>query len=268
MQNTPYGNEDMGLGGAGRELPLVDGTPVYDANGDKVGDVSQHRAGQGYFVMTKGFLFPKDLYVPLSMIQRATTDGIFLNLSKDQIKNENWDQPPRQGSVPTTQAAPREKISDRDIRAQQGPIDVPLVEEELVAHKERVARPEEQVRLHKDVVEEQQSVEVPVTHEEVHIERVPVSGEAADQVPSTAFQDRDIEVPVTKETVDVEKRARVGEEVRVEKTPVTEEKRFTGTVRKERLSVDQPGSQEQTFDEDELARRENEPPLPPMTPTP
>jgi uncharacterized protein (TIGR02271 family) len=268
VQNTPYGNEDVGRSGAGRDLPLVDGTPVYDASGDKVGDVSQHQAGQGYFVMTKGFFFPKDLYVPMSAIQRATTDGVFLNLSKDQINDQHWDQRPREDRTAARRTTAREGITDRGIRAQQGPIDVPLVEEELEVHKERVARPEGEVRLHKDVVEEQQSVEVPVTHEEVHVERAPVSGEAAGQVPSNAFQERDIEVPVMEETVDVEKRARVGEEVRIEKTPVTEQKRFTETVRKEKLSVDQAGGRDLTRDEEDLARRENEPPAPPMSPTP
>lgn len=97
MQNRDLGTPDRldntGLN-AGGNLPLVDGTPVYDANGDKVGDVSQYQGGDGYFVMTKGFFFPKDLYVPLNAIQRATTDGVYLNLTKDQINNENWENPP------------------------------------------------------------------------------------------------------------------------------------------------------------------------------
>ncbi len=112
---------------------------------------------------------------------------------------------------------------------------VPLMEEELVTDKQRVE--EGRVHLHKDVVTEQQTINVPVTREEVHVERVPVSGNY-DANTAGAFQDKDIDVPVMGEEVVTEKRAHVVEEVRLRKDQVTENEQVSDTVRKERVVVE------------------------------
>jgi len=117
---------------------------------------------------------------------------------------------------------------DKDVR-------VPVVEEELVAGKRAVEAG--RVHLRKDVVEEQQSVSVPVTREEVHVERVPVSGDSS-VTATDAFQERDIDVPVMGEEVVVDKRAHVVEEVRLHKDVVQDSKEVSDTVRKERVYVD------------------------------
>jgi stress response protein YsnF len=54
-----------------------------------------------------------------------------------------------------------------------------LREEQLRVRKQPVETGE--ARLRKDVVSEQQSMDVPVTHEEVYIERRPGSGQPSDQ---------------------------------------------------------------------------------------
>src|SRR5205823_1421470 len=60
---------------------------------------------------------------------------------------------------------------------------IQLLGEILRVHKERVSRGE--VRLRKEVVTEQQNIEVPTTREELIVERIPGSGrEAAGQVGS------------------------------------------------------------------------------------
>lgn len=254
MQNQDMNTQDRmdraDMGDVGN-AQLVNGTPVYDADGNKVGDVSSYQAGDGYFVMTKGFFFPKDLYVPMNAITRATTDGVFLNLTKDQIKNQNWDNPP--SSTDTTDTSglygrgTASDMTDQTARTDQSGrrVDVPVAEEQLVADKQRQQVGD--VKVHKDVTEQPESIDVPVSHEEVHVKEVPASGQAATDIPDNAFQDRTIDVPVYGEQVNVEKQARVTGEVEVDKTRVTQDKRFSDTVRREDVEVDGPGDQKRVY---------------------
>jgi len=73
------------------ERPVMEGTAVYDANGDKVGEVSDRGLQQHALIVEKGFFFPRELYVPLSAIRGRAADGIHLNLTKDAIGSHNWD---------------------------------------------------------------------------------------------------------------------------------------------------------------------------------
>ncbi|HEY7343394.1 MAG TPA: hypothetical protein VH591_21160 [Ktedonobacterales bacterium] len=76
------------------QIPITVGTDVFDANGDKVGTVRQYNPQASYMVLEKGTLFKKDLYVPVSAINRTTTDGIQLNLFKDDLKADRFTAPP------------------------------------------------------------------------------------------------------------------------------------------------------------------------------
>jgi len=112
-----------------------------------------------------------------------------------------------------------------------------LREEELRAEKERVKAGE--VRLHKEVVEEKKTIEVPVTREEVVIERHPVSGrETAD---SDIGEDEEIRIPVMEEKVRVEKTPVVREEVSVKKRAVQETREVSDTVKREEAHVEETG---------------------------
>jgi uncharacterized protein (TIGR02271 family) len=111
-----------------------------------------------------------------------------------------------------------------------------LREEELRATKRPVEAGEVEIR--KDVVSQQRSIDVPVTHEEVTIERHPVDRRPADR---PIDEGETIEVPVRAEEVDVEKRAVVYEEVEIGKRPVTETQRVSDTVRREEVRMDREG---------------------------
>ena len=96
-----------------------------------------------------------------------------------------------------------------------------------------------EVRVRKDVVTEQRNIQVPVTREEVVIERRPGSGrEASDQ---TIGADDEVRIPLMEEEVDVTKRAVVREEVSVGKRPVKETKNVSETVRREEARIDSEG---------------------------
>ncbi|WP_438445722.1 YsnF/AvaK domain-containing protein [Gorillibacterium sp. sgz5001074] len=111
---------------------------------------------------------------------------------------------------------------------------VRLREEELDVSKYSVKTGE--VILHKDVVEETRSVNVPVTHEQVVIERRTLNEFSDEPVGS----DEVIRIPVSEERVDVNKRTVVTGEVEVHKHAIQETKEVNETVRKEvaRLDVD------------------------------
>ena len=207
---------------------FAEGTAVYDAGGEKIGAVSEHNVQGQYLVLHKG-MFRKDIYVPVSAVQRNDTDGIYLTVYKDDLANDpRYEQPPMGGSSATTNQTRASTTGQDDVR-------VPLREEDLVVGKQQQQVGD--VRLHKDVVTEQQTVNTPVTREEVTVERVAMQGQATDVGPD-AFTEKDIDVPVMGEKVVVGKQVRETEEVRLHKQDVTEQQQVSDTVRKERVTVE------------------------------
>ena len=74
-------------------------------------------------------------------------------------------------------------------------------------------------RIQKRVVSEDRVLEVPVTEEQIRVERRVVD-RAADAGDVEAFEEIVIEVPLTQEDVELRKQTRVGEEVVVTKEAV------------------------------------------------
>lgn len=120
---------------------------------------------------------------------------------------------------------------------EQGARRLQLLKEVLRVNKERVQYGE--VQLRKEVVSEQQTLEVPVTREEIVIERHPVAdGEAAT---GTIGDGETIRVPLSEERVSVEKRNVVSEEVTIGTREVQETRKIDETVRREELRTDEHG---------------------------
>ena len=111
---------------------------------------------------------------------------------------------------------------------------IQLLGEVLRVHKDRVSRGE--VRLRKDVITETQTIQVPVTREELVIER-----HAVDQNTPTAGsigQGEEIRIPLSEERAEIDKSTFVREEVSVGKKPVEDVRSLTGDVRHEELVVE------------------------------
>jgi uncharacterized protein (TIGR02271 family) len=114
----------------------------------------------------------------------------------------------------------------------------------------RLTRAAEELRIGKRTVEagqvdvrkrvETERVRQPVTlrHEEVEIERRPVTGDASRDVQISA---QEIRVPLTGEEAVVEKRPVVKEEVVISKRQVEEQQTVEADVREERIDVDRQG---------------------------
>jgi len=109
-------------------------------------------------------------------------------------------------------------------------------EEQLHAEKRPVEAGEVGVR--KEVHTEHRTLEVPVRHEEVVIERRPVHGEVAS---GEIREGEEIRIPVSEERVDVTKQAVVKEEVKVGKRVVQDTETVSGDVRKEEVRVERKG---------------------------
>jgi uncharacterized protein (TIGR02271 family) len=112
---------------------------------------------------------------------------------------------------------------------------VQLFGEVLRVHKERISRGE--VRVRKDVVTENQTIEVPVTREELVLERVAVSPNTPASSASIG-RAQEIRVPLSEDSVRVEKQPVVREEVMVGKREVSDVARVADEVRHEELRVD------------------------------
>jgi uncharacterized protein (TIGR02271 family) len=112
-----------------------------------------------------------------------------------------------------------------------------LREERLQAEKQQVQKGE--VRLGKEVVEEQQGIDVPVRHEEVTVERRTFDQPQPTDAPPG--QDTDIRVPISEEQVNVTKQPVETGEVRLKKRTREEQKHFTETTRREEERLEPSG---------------------------
>ena len=201
--------------------PLV-GAEVFGADGDKLGTVAE--VYPGYIVVEKGFFFPTDYFIPVNAIASYDADRVYLNVSKDAALGHGWDTRPvdlQTATVGTTTetidtVAETDRLTAARVAGDEE-IRIPVMEEELTA----TVRSQEAgaVRIEKDVVTEQRTLEVPVTEERVRVERRVVDRPAA-TTDIGAFEETVIDVPLRTETVDVQKQARVAEEVVVSKDAV------------------------------------------------
>lgn len=114
-----------------------------------------------------------------------------------------------------------------------------LREEQLDVSKETVQSGE--VEVHKEVVEDQKTVNIPVTREEVYVERRDVN-EATTGVDSTIDDEETIRVPIMEEKVEVTKKPVVKEELVVGKRKVTDTEQVVENVRREEAHLDRDGN--------------------------
>jgi uncharacterized protein (TIGR02271 family) len=114
-------------------------------------------------------------------------------------------------------------------------------EEELAIGKRRVRAGEAYLR--KTVETEHVREEVPVMHEEVTVERRPLSADAATDISIT---EDEIRVPLMQEEVIAEKRVVPKEEVVIRKRAVSDTEVVEDEVRRERIDVDEGSIRERT----------------------
>lgn len=148
-------------------------------------------------------------------------------------RDENRTDVADRGRVADRDVADRDRVADRDNVA--GDNSIIRSEEQLDVHKEQVQSGK--ARLRKYVVEDTETVEVPVTREEVRVERTPISEADAANFRGEIGED-EASVVLNEERVDVTKKTVPVEKVNLAKEQVTETERVTETLAKERIETD------------------------------
>lgn len=111
-----------------------------------------------------------------------------------------------------------------------------LRKEELELSKNSVKTGD--VEISREIIEEQKTVDVPVTHEEVVIERRAIGNEPSD---SSIGDEEIIHIPVSEERVDVDKHTVLTGEVVASKREVQDTKQVKETLKREEARVHTDG---------------------------
>ncbi len=226
-------------------ISRVTGKNVYDPNGEKIGSASEiylddETAQPEWLTVRTGLFGTKESFVPIRDAA-LTDDGVYVPVSKGAVKDA-----PRIDS--DGHLSPREEQElyryyglDSDhgndtVRPDRTTTDdvMTRAEERLVAgtRSEEVGR----ARLRKYIVTDNVTETVPVSREEVRIEREPITDATSEETtsgPAISEDEREVtlhaERPVVgKETVPVER-------VRLSKEAVTDEEQVSADLRREEI---------------------------------
>ena len=245
------------------------GLTAVDSNGQKVGKVSQvyldDTTGQAAWVTVSTGLFGRrDSFAPLYRSVVRGTDlhlGVPKELIKDapNVEDDGHLSDSEVGTLFTHYAGHLDPAGGESRAAAGGPggpgydVSGPNTDDAMTRSEERLRVGTENVatgraRLRKHVVTENVTTTVPVSHEEVRIEREPITdanrGAALDGPP---ISEEEHEVILHAERPVVAKEAVPVERVRLGTETVTEQHEVTEQVRKEQIAdpdvdTDLPGS--------------------------
>jgi len=259
------------------------GRTMVDLAGDKLGTIDaiylDDETGQPeWATVTSGLFTATTAFVPLAQAQ-DTGDSVQVPYDKDQVKNAptmqadgnlsqdeeaelyrhyglDYSQHRSDSGLPAGERdRDRDGIDDhvqdtavgRDTSGPTTDDAMTRSEEELRVGTQ--TRERGRARLRKYVTTEQQTVTVPVSREEVRVEREPISDANIDDATSgPAISEEEHEVTLREETPVVEKRAVPRERVRLDTETVTDERQVSEEVRKEQIQVDS--------DQDQLPRQD------------
>ncbi len=251
------------------DIARLNDADVYDTAGDKIGSVGQvyldAQTGNPEWLTVKTGLFgTKETFVPLRDAT-VTDDQVTVAYAKDQVK----DAPNIEADGPLSQTEEGQLFAyyglsdtsgygdgyqnDTTYQGDAGYTDRDTTDTSNLGDDKTMTRSEERLvagtrteqagtaRLRKYVVTEQQQVTVPVSHEEVRLEREPITdANAGDAYDGAQISEAEHEITlraerpvVTTETVPVER-------VRLGKETVQDQETVSGKVRKEQIDFDGP----------------------------
>jgi uncharacterized protein (TIGR02271 family) len=201
------------------------------SNDDDLGEIQE--VGQTYVVTQKGTIKKEKFYIPKYLAEGYDGDVLRFKLTEAEAKNKFVRDTP-----PSVQEYSRYKTPDipKDIETR-----IPVMGERLDVSKRESTR---EATITKEPLTETKSVDVPVTHEEMTVERRP-AGETVSTSGQKPVESRtEVKVPLKSEEVQVTKQPYVKEEVSVKKKPVTETRTVTDQVRSEKVNVSEEEEQE------------------------
>jgi uncharacterized protein (TIGR02271 family) len=204
---------------------------VRGSDDEDLGEVQE--TGQDYVLVQKGMINKEKFYIPKNMAESYDGNVLRFNISKEEAKSRYMrDSPPtiKEYSSSDRDADVTHEEEDTSNVSQETDTRVPLIEESLNVSKRESAQ---EATITKEPVTETKTVEVPLTHEELVVERRPVSESttsSSDLKPPVTSKE-EIKIPLKKEEVEVKKEPYVKEEVAVKKKPVTETRQVSEEVR-------------------------------------
>jgi uncharacterized protein (TIGR02271 family) len=192
------------------------------SNDEDLGEVQE--VGQNYVLVQRGMINKDKFYIPKDMVQSYDGDVLRFSISEEEAKSRYL------GDSPPAITPQNEGLSAA--RKAEETTTVPITEERLDASKRESTR---EATITKEPVTETKTVEVPVTHEEISVERRPASGSTTAERPVQSKTET--KVPLKQEEVQVTKQPYVKEEVSVKKKPVTETRTVSEQVTSEKVKV-------------------------------
>ena len=194
-------------------------------NGEDLGEVQE--VGDIYVLVQKGLISKDKFYIPKYLAEEYDGNTLWFKVSEEEAKSSFV-----KDSAPTADEYSRYKTSDVPSYIETR---IPIIEERLNVQKRESSM---EATITKEPVTEKKTVEVPVTREEVTIERRPASETTTGTATEGPVQSREeVRVPLKKEEIEVTKQPYVKEEVSVKKKPVTETRQVSEEVRSERVNV-------------------------------
>ncbi|WP_174731897.1 YsnF/AvaK domain-containing protein [Mesobacillus harenae] len=121
-----------------------------------------------------------------------------------------------------------------------------LKEEQLNINKEKMETGE--VEVHKNVVEDEQTVNVPVSREEVYVEKRNVDGKDSEVNASPIQEDETVRIPIMEEKVEVTKKPVVKDEIVIGKREVQDTEQVTEKVKREEIRFEGDDVKGESYD--------------------
>jgi len=209
-----------------------------EARGSDDEDLGEVKETDGdYVLVQKGMINKEKFYIPKNMVESYDGSVLRFNISKEEVRNrftgdqqlvaDQYSSSYRNADVREKDTANVPKETDNR---------VPRIEERVNVSKREST---EEATVTKEPVPETKTVEVPVTHEEVTIEKRPPKDRKYTSITSESPVESktEIKIPLKREEVEVTKQPYVKEEVVVKKKPVTETRQASEEVRSEEVST-------------------------------
>ena len=162
-------------------------------NDEDLGEVQE--VGDTYILVQKGLINKEKFYIPQNEVESYNGDILRFRLSEDDIKSKYLqDSPPLLSSAHSTNGIEENQAKQEESESSH----VPLIEENLNISKREVTYKE--ATLIKEPVTEMKTVEVPVTHEELIVERRPPTEATTsqDELKSPVTTKEEIKIPLKK----------------------------------------------------------------------
>jgi uncharacterized protein (TIGR02271 family) len=202
-------------------------------NDEDLGEVQ--KVGDTYVLVQKGLINKERFHIPQDEVESYDGDVLRFKLSEDEIRSKYLgDVDPLVSSTSDNDNA--NYVEENKVGLEESEsARFPLAEEKLDVSKREVTYKE--ATLIKEPITETKTVDVPLTYEELIVERRPPTEATTSQhqLKPPVNTREEIKIPLKREEVEVKKEPYVKEEVVLKKKRVTEKKTITEEVKGEKL---------------------------------